>query len=104
MSTTPKVEHKMSDEKPNNSENLFELYRDIIPDFDAFMDRIRKPLGNFIRVNTLRTSPQKLQNMLGSRGIKSRITRLGGYFLEILVTSSRVYCLSIILACFTRKR
>ncbi|HDM77512.1 MAG TPA: RsmB/NOP family class I SAM-dependent RNA methyltransferase [Deltaproteobacteria bacterium] len=83
MSTTPKVEHKMSDEKPNNSENLFEVYRDIIPDFDTFMDRIRKPLGNFIRVNTLRTNPKKMQDMLDSRGIKSRITRLGGYFLEI---------------------
>jgi len=36
---------------------LFEEYREFIPDFDFFLESLRTPLPNHLRVNRLKTSP-----------------------------------------------
>ncbi len=64
-------------------ENLFEKYRNIIPDFEAFLERITKPLGNYIRVNGLRIGKEKLVSLLTSRGLKCRSSFLADHFIEI---------------------
>jgi NOL1/NOP2/sun family putative RNA methylase len=56
---------------------LFEEYRDFIPDFDYFLDGLRRPLPNHFRVNRLKTSPEPVIRMLEEKGISLRPVRLG---------------------------
>lgn len=50
------------------SEHL-ERYRDIIPDFDAFLDFMSRPLPVTVRINTLKTSVQELLSRLDHAGV-----------------------------------
>jgi NOL1/NOP2/sun family putative RNA methylase len=57
---------------------LFEEYRDFIPDFDSFLESLRRPLPNHLRVNRLKTSPASLIGMLQEKGISLRQVCFGG--------------------------
>ncbi len=57
---------------------LFEEYRDFIPDFDSFLESLRRPLPNHLRVNRLKTSPASLIGMLHEKGISLRQVGFGG--------------------------
>lgn len=46
-----------------------ERYRDIIPDFDAFLDFMSKPLPVTVRINTIKTSLPELLSRLERAGI-----------------------------------
>lgn len=50
-------------------ENFFEEYREFIPDFDSFLESLRAPLPNHLRVNSLKSSPAAVTAMLGEKGI-----------------------------------
>ncbi len=65
------------------AENVFEKYRNIIPDFNTFLERIRKPLWSFVRVNTLRVQPERLMHLFARRGIACEESILGKSFLRI---------------------
>jgi len=46
----------------------FEQYREIIPNFDAFMESLEKPQPYWMRVNTLKISEEKLVERLHRKG------------------------------------
>lgn len=46
----------------------YQRYRKIVPNFDAFSETLTKPLPYSIRVNTLKTTPEKLIPRLEKRG------------------------------------
>jgi NOL1/NOP2/sun family putative RNA methylase len=48
---------------------LFEEYREFIPDFDSFVESLRSPLPNHLRVNHLKSPPVPLIPMLQQKGI-----------------------------------
>jgi len=52
-------------------------YKDIIPEFDRFPQRIKMPLGNFLRINTLKTTREKVLASLNKNGC--------GYFKDRLL-------------------
>jgi len=56
---------------------LFEEYREFIPDFDLFLESLRKPLPNHLRVNRLKTSPASVIAMLQEKGIPLRPAGVG---------------------------
>jgi len=56
---------------------LFEEYREFIPDFELFLESLRKPLPNHLRVNRLKTSPALVIAMLQERGIPLRPAGVG---------------------------
>jgi len=56
---------------------LFEEYREFIPDFELFLESLRKPLPNHLRVNRLKTSPASVIAMLQERGIPLRPVGVG---------------------------
>jgi NOL1/NOP2/sun family putative RNA methylase len=43
---------------------LYARYASIIPDFDSFMDYIRKPLVQSLRINTLKAEPENILSLL----------------------------------------
>ncbi len=47
----------------------FEAYRDIIPDFSLFQERLQKPIPTHLRINRLKTEPGPLVRRLKSRGV-----------------------------------
>jgi NOL1/NOP2/sun family putative RNA methylase len=51
---------------------LFEEYREFIPDFDSFLESLRSPLPNHLRINRLKTSPASALGMLREKGISLR--------------------------------
>lgn len=55
---------------PREDSEIFEHYRDLIDDWDAFQAAIRRPLPNCIWANTLRTTPDELRGSLGAEGIE----------------------------------
>jgi tRNA (cytosine49-C5)-methyltransferase len=56
---------------------LFEKYREFIPDFDSFLGSLRRPLPNHLRVNRLKTSPASVIAMLQDKGISLRPVGVG---------------------------
>jgi len=56
---------------------LFEEYREFIPDFDLFLESLRKPLPNHLRVNRLKTSPASVIATLQEKGIPLRPAGVG---------------------------
>jgi len=56
---------------------LFEEYREFIPDFDFFLESLRTPLPNHLRVNRLKTSPASVISMLQDKGISLRPAGVG---------------------------
>jgi len=48
---------------------LFSEYQEFIPDFDSFLESLRRPLPNHLRVNRLKTSPVSVIGMLQEKGI-----------------------------------
>jgi NOL1/NOP2/sun family putative RNA methylase len=48
---------------------IFERYRDLVDDWDAFLDALARPLRPVIWTNTLRTTPQKLRDWLAEDGV-----------------------------------
>lgn len=75
----------MHDEIYDSSGSFFDKYREIIPEFESFMHRLRSPLGNFVRVNTLRISREKLWNALNLRNVRCELTLLNNHFIRIPV-------------------
>ncbi len=76
----------MNRTKSGMAEEFFKKYEKVIPEFDRFIERIRKPLGNFLRVNTLRVTWKELRDILDSKGISSEATFLEEHFLRIPCT------------------
>jgi NOL1/NOP2/sun family putative RNA methylase len=56
---------------------LFEEYRELIPDFYSFVESLRSPLPNHLRVNQLKPSPVPLVPMLHRKGIFLRPVAIG---------------------------
>jgi tRNA (cytosine49-C5)-methyltransferase len=56
---------------------LFSEYQEFIPDFDSFLESLRRPLPNHLRVNRLKTSPASIIAMLEERGISLRPVDIG---------------------------
>jgi 16S rRNA C967 or C1407 C5-methylase (RsmB/RsmF family) len=56
---------------------LFEEYREFVPDFDSFLMCLRAPLPNHLRVNRLKTSPAAVIAMLDERGISLKPAGVG---------------------------
>ncbi len=48
---------------------IFERYRDIIDDWQAFADALARPLSPVVWTNTLRTTPERLRDWLGLDGL-----------------------------------
>jgi 16S rRNA C967 or C1407 C5-methylase (RsmB/RsmF family) len=45
-----------------------ERYREIIPDFDAFLETLERPQPVTIRVNRLKATPEQVADALRKRG------------------------------------
>jgi len=48
---------------------IFQRYRDIVDDWDAFVDALKRPLRPVIWTNTLRTTAEKLRAWLAEEGV-----------------------------------
>jgi NOL1/NOP2/sun family putative RNA methylase len=48
---------------------LFDRYREIIPDFSSFQERLRQPLPVHLRINRLKIEPQRLVETLKAKGV-----------------------------------
>ena len=46
----------------------FERYREIIPNFEGFLDALRQPIPVYIRVNTLKIGVEPLRSLMGEQG------------------------------------
>lgn len=60
-----------------------ERYREIIPDFDAFMATLEKPQPVTIRVNRLKATPEKVAEALKKRGFDIKPTALSEWILQV---------------------
>jgi len=49
--------------------SIFDNYREFIPDFNDFLESLKVPAPIHLRVNSLKTTPQKLLDILADRGI-----------------------------------
>lgn len=49
---------------------LFDQYRDLVPDFKAFQESLQAPLPQHLRVNTLKTTVEPLLESLERKGIR----------------------------------
>ncbi|HYQ60416.1 MAG TPA: RsmB/NOP family class I SAM-dependent RNA methyltransferase [Desulfatiglandales bacterium] len=56
---------------------LFEEYQEFIPDFDSFLESLKRPLPNHLRVNRLKTCPAAVIAMLQEKGISLRPVETG---------------------------
>ena len=54
----------------------FERYRDIIPDYSAFLNSVHLPVPTYLRVNTLRIEREKFRHVMAERGY--RLTPVAG--------------------------
>ena len=55
----------------------FDDYREFIPDFVSFLESLRRPFPNHLRVNRLKTSPAAVIAMLEEKGISLRPVDVG---------------------------
>jgi NOL1/NOP2/sun family putative RNA methylase len=56
---------------------LFEEYREFIPDFESFLESLRTPLPNHLRINRLKASSAAVIPMLEEKGISLKPTPAG---------------------------
>jgi tRNA (cytosine49-C5)-methyltransferase len=56
---------------------LFEEYREFIPDFDSFLESLRRPLPNHLRVNRLKASPVSVVAMFQEKGVSLTPVQIG---------------------------
>jgi len=63
-------------------QDIFQAYRELIPEVDRFNESLSRPMARFLRVNTLRIDPWKLTEMLGKRGHRVKPSPLSDDFLE----------------------
>ncbi|RLG61139.1 RsmB/NOP family class I SAM-dependent RNA methyltransferase [Candidatus Geothermarchaeota archaeon] len=61
----------------------YERYRRIVPDYDKFLEYLRRPLPYSIRVNTLKISPERLIKRLEKRGFKLEPVKWNPWFYVI---------------------
>ena len=52
--------------------DLFERYRDIIPEFSSFQESLRRPLPVHLRLNPLKADPAVILQALGQKGVALR--------------------------------
>ena len=50
--------------------DLFEAYREIIPDFSLFQESLYRPIPTHIRINSLLIKPESLTRLLGDQGVQ----------------------------------
>lgn len=62
-------------------DSLFECYRDIIPDFNLFIESLTRPMPVHLRVNSLKVEPADLVLMLKERGVGLRSSNEGDRYL-----------------------
>ncbi len=63
-----------------NSELILEKYREIIPDFNTFIETMKTPQPYWLRVNTLKIGEQKLIRRLENKGfVLERYGKLNAY-------------------------
>lgn len=60
-----------------------ERYKEIIPDFDAFMATLEKPQPVTIRVNRLKATPEQVADALKKRGFDIKPTALSEWILQV---------------------
>ena len=53
-------------------EAVFDRYREIIPEFPAFQDALKRPIPTHLRVNRLKIRPQTLSDILRQKGVEVR--------------------------------
>ncbi len=63
-------------------EDLFKRYEPIIPDFDLFMEYIRKPLAKSIRLNILKAKREEILDLLQDIALKPLPFYDNGFILE----------------------
>jgi NOL1/NOP2/sun family putative RNA methylase len=56
---------------------LFSEYQEFIPDFESFLESLRTPLPNHLRVNRLKTSPASVIAMLMEKGLSLEPVDIG---------------------------
>ncbi len=54
----------------------YERYKEIIPDWEGFLAALARPVPHHIRVNTLKTTPEKLQRRLEQLGARVTVEPL----------------------------
>ena len=57
---------------PNPGADILERYREIVPDWDAFIDAASRPLPLFLWTNALRTTPERVAKWLACEGIDAQ--------------------------------
>lgn len=55
--------------RPPEPADILPRYRDVIPDWNRFVDACRRPLPTVVRANTLRIDPARLRERLVERGL-----------------------------------
>jgi len=58
----------------------FFSYKEIIPDFEGFLEALRKPHPSHLRVNILKCSEEELENRLRAYGVKLKPLPLPNHF------------------------
>jgi 16S rRNA C967 or C1407 C5-methylase (RsmB/RsmF family) len=53
--------------------DFFSPYREIIPDFDDFIDSLNRPFPVHLRLNRIKAEPEKVINILKERGISLKL-------------------------------
>ena len=56
---------------------LFSEYQEFIPDFDSFLESLRRPLPNHLRVNRLKASPVSVVAMFQEKGVSLTPVQIG---------------------------
>jgi 16S rRNA C967 or C1407 C5-methylase (RsmB/RsmF family) len=59
----------------------FEGYREFIPDFQVFLESIKRPMPVHIRINSLKAEPSSQVVLLGERGIYLKPSIKGNNYL-----------------------
>lgn len=60
-----------------------ERYREIIPDFDAFLETLERPQPVTVRVNRLKATPEQVTDALKKRGFDVKPLPWNGWILQV---------------------
>lgn len=63
-----------------SARDFFDKYRDVIPDYEDFVESLRGPLPSCLRINTLFSDPQRIVSALRAIGVELIPTPLGPEF------------------------
>jgi len=58
-------------------------YESLVPDFDAFLEALHRPLPTTVRVNRIRTTPERVLRAFGEAGIRATQRDWNPWVLEI---------------------